>query len=340
MRGAYFLGDHDFEVREIIEKPLKEDEVLIKVAVCGVCGTDVHIYHGSKGSAEVSPPVILGHEFAGTVVRVGNAVKSLSLGDHISVDPNIFCGYCHFCRMGKKQLCSNLIAIGVNRDGGFAEYCYVPDRQCHKLNEELPLKTGAMVEPLACCIHGFDRLNMRQGDTVCVIGGGSIGLMMIQLAKISGASLIILSEPVEYRRQIGLSLGADYAIDPLNENLYDRIKEITMTDGVDIIIECVGNTLATEQSFEIAKKGASILLFSVPKWGSMYSLHMDDIFQKELTILGSIINPDTHARAVEMINRKKIIVEPLITHKFSIGQLKEAIQMQMGQDSIKVIVGE
>ena len=129
MRSNYFLGDGQFEVRQEPIPPLGERDVLVKVAACGVCGTDVHIYHGDKGSADVKPPVVLGHELAGVVERVGSQVTSVRVGDHVTVDPNIYCGKCHYCQIGKKQLCSNLYAIGVNRNGGFAEYCAAPETQ-------------------------------------------------------------------------------------------------------------------------------------------------------------------------------------------------------------------
>ncbi len=339
MKGTYFLGNGAFETRPIAERELDAKEVLIKVGACGVCGTDVHIYHGDKGSAEVHPPVILGHELSGIVVAVGAAVKKLKVGDRVSVDPNSYCGECHYCRIGKKQLCTNLYAVGVNRDGGFAEYCYVPEAQCYLLNPHVPLAHGAMAEPLACCIHGIDRAEIRSGDTVLVIGGGAIGLMMLQLAKTSGASQVILSEPVEMRRKIALEVGADAVIDPIHEDLKTRIKEITGNDGVHVVIECVGNTRATAQAFESAMRGTTLLLFSVPKAGAIHPLSMEEVYQKELRIVGSMINPDTHQRAVDLINNGRINFAPIITHHYPVEQVKEAILMQMSDSSIKVLVG-
>ncbi len=339
MKGTYFLGNGEFETREMPEHALSEKEVLIKVAACGVCGTDVHIFHGDKGSAEVTPPVVLGHELSGTVVSVGKGVSRLSVGDHVTVDPNCYCGKCHYCRIGKKQLCTSLYAVGVNRDGGFAEYCYVPEAQCFRLNDDVPLEYGAMAEPLACCIHGIDNAGIRVGDTVLVVGGGAIGLMMVQLAKLSGASKVILSEPVEMRRKIGLKIGADAALDPIHESLKARLKELTGMEGVDVVIECVGNTAATAQAFEAAKRGTTVLLFSVPKAGATHPLSLEDVYQKELKIVGSMINPDTHQRAVDLINSGRIQLEPMITHRFPVERLKDAILMQMSSDSLKVLVG-
>lgn len=338
MKANYFLGEKKFEVREKEVPEAGPKDVLIRVAACGVCGTDVHIYHGSKGSADVKPPVVLGHEFSGIVEKVGSEVTAVRPGDHVTVDPNIYCGKCHFCQMGKKQMCENLFAIGVNRDGGFAEYCLVPETQCYQLDKNVPLKYGAMTEPLACCIHGIDRAKIQSGDTVCVIGGGAIGLIMVQLAKISGASKVVLSEPVAMRREIGMEVGAWGTIDPIHEDINERLEELLGTRGADVVIECVGTPAAAEQAFLAANKGATILLFSVPKPGSVYNLHLEDVYQKELTIVGSMINPDTHGRAAALINSGVLKLEPVITHSFPVEQVEEAILAQQGAETIKVIV--
>lgn len=338
MKANYFIGGGKFELREDPTPRIGPDDVLVKVAACGICGTDVHIFHGDKGSAEVNPPVVLGHELSGTVVKTGENVKTLQEGDHVSVDPNSYCGKCHYCQIGKKQLCSALYAVGVNRNGGFEEYCAVPEKQCYRLAPEIPLKYGAMAEPLACCIHGIDRAGIRVGDTVCVIGGGAIGQMMVQLAKLSGASCVILSEPVAMRREIGLKLGADYAVDPFRDDIPEAIRGFTGQPGTDVVIECVGNTKAVSQAFEAAKRGTTVLLFSVPAAGTYHELSLEDVYRKELTIVGSLINPDTHGRAVELINRGKVRLEDLITHSFPAEKLEEAIRMQMSDESIKVII--
>lgn len=340
MKGTYYLGNKEFETRTLEKRNLLPDEVLVKVAVCGICGTDVHIYHGDKGSTNVQLPVILGHEFAGVIEEIGSNVDNLCVGDHVTIDPNIYCGKCHYCQNGKKQMCNNLTAIGVNRDGGFADHCYVPSAQCIKLNKSVPLAYGAMIEPIACCLHGIDRANIKAGDTVCVIGGGAIGLIMVQLAKLTGASCVILSEPAPMRRKVGLNVGADYVIDPINEQLKESIEKFTGTAGVDVVIECVGNTVATAQAFDAAKRGAIIMLFSVPKAGSIHPLSLEDVFQKELTIMGSMVNPNTHLRATQLINSGRIILDPLITHYYPVDKLKDAILMQMSDESIKVMVGE
>ena len=337
-KGNVFLGNGKFEMRRIRLPELKENEVLLRNKVCGICGTDVHIYRGEKGASDTSPPVVLGHEYAGVVEKVGRSVTKLKPGDKVTVDPNIYCGECRYCLNGKKQMCENLTAIGVNLDGGFAEYSVVPAAQCLKVADSLNFEAAAMSEPLACCIHGIDRAEIKPGMLVCVIGGGPIGLLMVQLAKLSGASRVILSEPVKKRRELGLSVGADAAIDPMEAPISEQIRNRYGVPGADVVIECVGNTKATAQAFEAADKGATVVLFSVPSPDSVYSLQLFQAFRKELTIKTSFINPDTHLRAVELLNSGRIQIEPIITHRFSVDQVEEAIIKQTQPDSVKVVV--
>lgn len=226
------------------------------------------------------------------------------------------------------------------KTGGFADFCYAPEAQCFLLDPELPLEYGAMAEPLACCLHGIDRAQIRTGDTVLVIGGGAIGLLMVQLAKLSGASQVLLSEPVQTRREIGLQLGANAAIDPIHEDLTARIRALTGMDGVDVVIECVGNTIATAAGLLRHQAPARLSCSSASqKSGTTHPLSLEDVYQKELTIVGSIINPDTHQRAVDLINSGRIQLAPILTHRFPIERLKDAILMQMSSESLKVLVG-
>lgn len=341
MKGTFFLGAENepkFEVRTMEFGELGPDDVLVKNKACGVCGTDVHIYHGEKGSADVNPPVVLGHEFSGIVEKVGSNVKNVKPGDHVALDPNMYCNECMPCRMGKKQNCENLFALGVNVNGGFAQYSVCPSTQCFKMNDDIPFEHAAMAEPLACVVHGIDLASIKPGQSVLVIGGGAIGLLMVQMAKLSGASSVILSEPVEMRRKIGMEVGADAAIDPINENISEKLLEYTGRDGADVVIECVGKPFAVKQAIEAAGFNGNVLLFSVPGVDSTVELPLFDVYKKELHITGSMINPDTHQRAVNLINAKRIHLEPLITHIYESDNLEEAILKQMDQDSIKVIV--
>ena len=338
MKGAFFLGSRTFEVRELEERPLAPDEVRIRVMACGVCGTDVHIYHGEPGSAEVMPPVVLGHEYAGIITEAGTGVDSLSVGDHVTVDPNIYCGSCDPCRTGRKQFCQHLEALGVTRNGGFAQSSIAPASQCFKLPPDLPFTAGAMAEPLACCLHGVGSADIRPGNTVCIVGGGAIGLLMVQLARLSGAAHVVLSEPVPMRRDAGLTLGADIAVDPTRHDLAEVVRSVSGRSGADVVIECVGRSEAARSALEGAGFGATILLFSVPAPDAAIPLPLFDVYKKELTVRGSFINPDTHQWAVDLLSARRVNIEPIVTHTFDLCRMEEAILMQMSNDSIKVMV--
>lgn len=337
MKASRFLGNKTFAVADLPTPHAGPGELVLRNQVCGVCGTDVHIYHGEPGSADVNPPVVLGHEYSGEVVEVGEGVTGFAVGDHVTVDPNIYCGHCAYCQNGKKQLCPSMEAIGVTRDGGFAQYSRIPASQAFKLEPTVPWEAAAMAEPLACCLHGIDLAGIQVGDKVCVVGGGAIGLLMVQLAKLSGASQIVLSEPNEKRRQVGLQLGANAAIDPTRPDAQEAFAQV-LDGGANVVIECVGNVPAVKSAFQFAGKGATVLLFSVPKVDATFDLPLFEVYKKELTIKGSFVNPDTHARAVALINSGKVDFGPIITHRFPLDQLPEAIAMQMSDASIKVVV--
>ena len=337
MKASRFLGNKTFAVTDLPTPHAGPGELVLRNQVCGVCGTDVHIYHGEPGSADVNPPVVLGHEYSGEVVEAGEGVTGFAVGDHVTVDPNIYCGHCAYCQNGKKQLCPSMEAIGVTRDGGFAQYSLIPASQAFKLEPTVPWEAAAMAEPLACCLHGIDLAGIQVGDKVCVVGGGAIGLLMVQLAKLSGASQIVLSEPNEKRRQVGLQLGANAALDPTRPDSQEAFAQV-LGGGANVVIECVGNVPAVKSAFQFAGKGATVLLFSVPKVDATFDLPLFDVYKKELTIKGSFVNPDTHARAVALINSGKVDFDPIITHRFTLDQLPEAIAMQMSDASIKVVV--
>lgn len=197
------------KVQESPVPKLEPDGVLVRVMACGICGTDVHIYEGDKGAADTTPPVILGREFSGVVEAVGEKVSRVKAGDRVCIDPNSLCGACSYCRTGIGHFCENMVGIGTTVDGGFAEYCAVPESQVYRLAAGTSFEEGAMAEPLACCLHGIDLCEIRPGSAVMVIGAGMIGLLMVQLAKLSGVRLVAVLEPVEEKRIMALKLGAD-----------------------------------------------------------------------------------------------------------------------------------
>lgn len=337
MKAAIFNKPGDIKVSDIPVPGIGEGEVLIKVKACGICGTDLHIYRGGVGSAPVKPPIVLGHEFSGEVVEVGKRVDNVKVGDKVAVDPNIYCGKCEFCRIGKKELCENLRAIGINYNGGFEEYCAVPAEQVYKLPDSLDFISGAMMEPLACCIHGVDLSKIKSADTVLILGGGAIGLIIMQLARLSGASKVIVSEPIESRRALALKLGADLVVNPV-ENDLKEVLEMNDIHGVDIVFECVGSKVTASQAFDVVKRGGHIVLFGVAGIDDEVILKPFDVYQKQLTISGSFINPDTNYRAVNLLESGRVNVRDLITHRYRIDDINDAFTADISERIKTMIV--
>jgi L-iditol 2-dehydrogenase len=331
VKAAVFLQKGKIEIQEKEIPTPAPGEVLVKVKACGICGTDQHIFHGQPGSTEVATPIVLGHELSGEVVSVGDHVQCLKLGDRVTIDPNIYCGTCEYCRQDRQHLCDNLEAIGVTRHGGMAEYVTVPAENCYLLPDSLTYEEGALVEPLGCVIHGIEQVNIWPGASVCIIGGGFIGQIMLQLVKMYGASPVIVSEPDESKYQTLLDFQADVVINPLKKDLKQ-----TMAGAVDIVIECAGRQETMEQAVALAKKGGQILLFGVSSPHDKIQVSPYEIFSKELVIRGSFINPNTHPMAISLIEKGKVRVQPLISHYFT---LKEIPSIMPKYKDLKVTKG-
>ena len=312
MKAAVYHGKHDLKVEEVPEKELKDNEVMIQVKYCGVCGTDIHIFNGDGGSSAVTPPLIPGHEFSGVVAKVGSGVTKFKVGDRVSGDPNDMCGECYFCKNAKQHFCTNNIGVGTTVDGGFAEYVVMREKQVYKFSDSLSFIEATMAEPISCCLHGIDLCNIKYGDTVLVMGGGPIGMIMLQLAKNAGASKVILSEPVEEKRELALKLGATKVINPMEEDVKAVLDEYC--ENVDVVIECVGNIHTQEDAIQFAGKAATVMFFGLAAPGESFPIKPDDIFKKELTVTSSYINPYTFERAISVLESKTIDLESLITN--------------------------
>ncbi|AKG35943.1 zinc-dependent alcohol dehydrogenase family protein [Paenibacillus durus] len=320
MRAAVFKGKHQMEVLDWKTKDLEPHEVRIRVESCGICGTDQHIYHGHPGSAAVDPPIVLGHELAGEVIELGSRVSNLKLGDRVSIDPNIYCGECEYCRSGRPHLCDHLQAIGVTRDGGMAEYCIVPAVNAYRIPNEMSYAEGAMVEPVGCVLHGLKKIDVRPVHTVLIIGGGFIGQLFLQLVKKQGAAKIIVSEPAVEKHERLLELGANEVVQPTSPETVQYLMNIA-----DVVIECVGRKESMELAIQAARKGGQILLFGVPSPDTLINVSPFSIFSKELSIKGSFINPFTHEEAISFIRQNIIRIEPLISHYFLLEDIPEVM---------------
>ena len=324
MKSAVFYGKHDLRVEEHEMPKVGPKDVLIQVKACGVCGTDVHIYEGDKGAAEVTPPTILGHEFSGVIAEVGSEVTNYKAGDRVCIDPNCYCGACEPCRNGVVHYCEHMIGYGTTVNGGFAEYCAVNERQVYKLGDNTSFEQGAMTEPVACCLHGMDMCEIRPGHQGVVIGGGMIGLLMLQLSSLAGAAKVALLEPVESKREVGKKLGADICIDPIHEDVKARLKEVGMT-WVNTVIECVGRPSTIEQAIDIAGNKAVVMMFGLTKPDETISVKPFEIFRKELVLKASYINPYTQKRALDLIDSGRLDVSSMVYEVADLDELADIL---------------
>jgi len=309
-------------------------EVLLRVSACGVCGTDIKIV---AGKSVATPPVILGHEYCGFIEKVGDRVDNFSLCDFVSVDPNIHCSECRFCRVGKINLCENLKALGVDIDGGFAEYCIVPAKQCYKLPVTINPIQAAVMEPLSCAIYGFEKADIQSGDSVVIVGGGMIGLLMVKMFQLSDAKQIIAVEPDEKRRTILQVSGTDFVINPNDKTYAQTISEIT-NGGVEAVIECVGSGAAIEQSYQLLKRGGRLVIFGVSPPDQYWQVSPYELFRNDITITGSFLNPFTFQKAVDLVTENKIRLDDIDIKTFPLNRIHDAFKNQIQRKSMKTVI--
>ncbi|HEU5434625.1 MAG TPA: zinc-dependent alcohol dehydrogenase family protein [Thermomicrobiales bacterium] len=334
MQAAVFYKPGDVRIEERPTPTAAAGQVLVAVHACGVCGTDRHVYEGAYPARF---PVVPGHEFAGTIVDSGPGVAGFATGDRIAIDPNIPCGECFFCRAGKSHFCIDAGAIGTRLDGGFAPFVAVPASQAYKLPDAVTLDQGAMVEPLACAVHGIDRARISPGASVAVLGAGAIGLLMIQLARAAGASKIIVSELQESRRELARALGADLVVDPRAEPLADVVRRETEY-GVDVAIEAAGVPVTARQAFDLAQPAGTVLIFGCCDPEDEIAIRPYDIYRRELTIVGTFVNPHTMGRAIQLLAAGQVKVDPFFTHRLGVARTEEAMALHGSGDAIKILI--
>lgn len=326
MKAAVFHGKGDIRVDANYPMPrVGEHQVLLRVKACGVCGTDVHIHAGAQGATECNPPVILGHEFAGEVVEVGSAVTRIKVGDHITVNPNISCESCEACRRGDVHFCDTMTATGVNHDGGFAEYCVVLEKQCHVIPDSVPFEEAAMCEPVACCLHGIDLSNIKLGDTVMIIGGGTIGMIMLQLAQMNGAVRCVLLDVNENRFPLAKKLGAELTLNPAKDDVPAELRKHGFTD-IRVVIECAGKAQTVMDAIEYAGKAATVMIFSLTEPDCTIPWKPFAAFKKELTLKTSFVNPNTQGRAAQIITSGRLNLKDLISDRVALDDINEAFK--------------
>ncbi|MDK4740322.1 zinc-dependent alcohol dehydrogenase family protein (plasmid) [Rhizobium sp. CB3060] len=318
-----------------VEKPVaRPGELLVRVLAAGICGSDRHMY---KGEYPTAIPVTMGHEFCGIVEVVGEEVIGFTGGELVTADPNIACGRCHACARGRVNLCEGLTAIGVTRDGGFAEYVAVPYRQAFTLPADLNPVHGAFCEPLACCLHAIDKAEIRAGESVAILGGGVIGLLMVQLARLAGASQVILITRQLSRRQTALQLGATHAFDPTASDAVAAVRDVTH-GGADVVIECAGVPETLQTGLRMARRGGNFVLFGVTPRGVEVPVLPFDLLVNEVDIRPAYLNPFTHSRAAALVASGALELDILVTKTIGLEEVAEVVGSAPLPGEIKVIV--
>jgi 2-desacetyl-2-hydroxyethyl bacteriochlorophyllide A dehydrogenase len=299
-----------------------ERDAVIAVAQCGVCGTDRSIF---RGEYAVTAPIVLGHEYSGTIVETGKDVAGFDVGDRVVVDPNVVDDTCFFCRRGQSHLCSGLSPLGVVRPGGFAELSAVPARYLYKIPDGVSLSEAALIEPLACCIRGIDQAQVSAGDVVLILGAGPIGCFLIQLARMSGAAVVISVEPAASRHEFASRAGADLVCHPLEAAKV--LKGLRGSVGADVVIEASGRLEAAVDCFGLVRRGGTVLLFGVYPQAQTIPISAFQINEDELRVVASLNNPSTHSRAIDLMASGRVRTDGVVSDRLRLDDLALAMDL-------------
>ncbi|MFJ7964011.1 zinc-dependent alcohol dehydrogenase family protein [Streptomyces sp. NPDC096324] len=302
-------------------------EVVVEVAACGLCGTDLHILQG-----EFAPelPIVPGHEFAGTVVGVGTRVTELAVGDRVAVDPSLYCHECRYCRTGHSNLCERWAAIGVTTAGGAAQYATAPVANCVKLPEHVATQDAALIEPLSCAVRGYDVLRSRLGAHILVYGSGTMGLMMLELAKRTGAASVdvvdVNPERLATARLLGVSAAAESA------------DELDRPQGWDVVVDATGNAAAIQDGLDRVAKAGTFLQFGVADYATRVTVDPYRIYNQEITITGSMAVLHSFERAAELFAAGVLDPSVLISDRLPLTSYPQALEQFASGVGRKIVV--
>lgn len=329
MRCAVWYGGKDIRLEERQVPTPGPEEVLIEVACCGVCGTDIHILEGKFPIFR--PPRIIGHEYAGTVVSIGEKVTRVKVGDRVVAEPGRVCGQCPFCRSGRENLCSNRVL----HQGAFAEYTAMPQHLVYPIPDSVSFEVASLTEPLACSLHAIDLAQIPSGSAVLVLGGGAIGLLLTQLSLHSGASQAIVSELQPHRRDLARRFGA-LPVDPQKEDLKALVMKETNDLGPTVTFEAIGDPRRVEEAISLTQKGGKVVIVGVADPEVEFKAKPYQIFSKELSIVGSYMRPYTYPRAIAWLSR--LDLEPLVKMEFGLEDTLAAIESLKLGKGVKILV--
>ena len=320
MKVARFIEPDSIKIQEEKIPVLNSDELLIEVKSAGICGTDLHIFHGTN-TGLVKPGTVLGHEFAGIVTEIGRNVKGFEKGNRVAIEPNLFCGHCYYCRTARKHFCENWSAIGLSRDGGFQEYCAIPASSAYKFSETIDFQTAALFEPLSCVLHGLERCKLKTGESVLLQGAGGIGQLFLKVLSQMGLDKIIVSDIDADKLAIAKDIGATDVINVRIEDLTQIVKEKTDGYGVSVMIDAAGLSSTIADAMFLIENTGRVLIFGVPNEKQKTEIVPYQIYKKEIDIIGSYTNPYSNEAAIKIL--EKLNLRKIVTNTIKLDDIVE-----------------
>lgn len=339
IQAPVLAAPETFETQPVREPTAGAGEVLVEALWCGVCGSDIHAYHGKHPF--MPPPLILGHEFSAVVRQAGPGVKDISPGDRVTVEPVLSCGRCINCRSGRYHLCFERKVIGCQSSGAYGRLVAVPAERVLPLPKSVSFEEGAIVEPLAVGVRGIRRSRLRKGERVLVFGAGTIGLLTAKVAQTKGAEPVAIADLLPFRLSVARQMGLAHTIRIPDEDPEKRAREIFGPEGPDLLVDCVGaGGSAFDQALRMARPGTRILAVGI--FASEVSVpHLVNLVEHELDVIGtSIYQRKDFEDAVRLLARKKVDPGPMITHRFPLERVPEAFALTSKPDPefVKILI--
>jgi 2-desacetyl-2-hydroxyethyl bacteriochlorophyllide A dehydrogenase len=327
MKAAVITAPGEIAIEEVADPTPGDNDVVVKVAAVGICGTDLHIFEG-----QFAPklPIVPGHEMSGTVVAVGKSVTEVKIGDAVAIDPSLHCGECFYCRRARGNLCENWNALGVTYPGAAAQFLLSPKKNIHKLPKNVDLKSAALIEPLSCAVRGFDQLPRNPGSHYLIYGSGTMGLMMAELAKVNGAASVSIVDLNQDKLKTAKVLGFT--------NLAKSADEFDQPRGFDVVIDCTGVTEAIKDGLKHVMPGGTFLQFGVANKDAKVEIEPFWVYNKEITIVGSMAVLHSFDRAVELFASGVLNADVMISDRYSLENYADALTAFKSGKGRKTIV--
>ncbi len=327
----------EIEFREVPVPEPEENQVLVKIRKIGVCGSDIHVYHGEHPFT--SYPVTQGHEVSGEIEKLGSGVKGWKVGQKVTIQPQVVCGKCYPCRHGKYNLCEELKVMGFQTTGVASDYFAVDAAKVTPLPEEMSFDEGAMIEPLAVAVHAVKRAGNVEGAKIAVLGAGPIGILVAQTAKGLGAESVMITDVSDLRLEKAKECGADFCINTKTKNFGEAMVENFGPDKADVIYDCAGNNITMGQAIQYARKGSTIILVAVFAGTAQIDLAVLNDHELDLNTSMMYRNED-YLDAIRLVKEKKVVLEPLISKHFAFRDYLEAYRYidENRESTMKVII--